>query len=312
MATRRVVIIGGGAIGSAIAYWLTADPGVHRRGRRGRARSQLSRSQLGPFGERDPPAILDLREHRIGLFGIEFPTKLGTTLAVGDERPEIGLVEPGYCISRARPGWGSCARTTLCRRLTMPMWNCSRPRSCTGAIRGLPSTVSPAARSADRRGLVRRLRADAGLSAKAIAQGARYLRRGRGVDRAGGGGSTAVQLGDGRASRATRWSTPPDPGRLGRRMVGIELPVRARARSVFVLPARPLAGCPLVIDPSGFWLRPEGRIHHRRPAAPARIRTTCRSSPTTRCSRRRSGRRLPSRSRFRGLRVTMPGPATTR
>ena len=26
MATRRVVIIGGGAIGSAIAYWLTADP----------------------------------------------------------------------------------------------------------------------------------------------------------------------------------------------------------------------------------------------------------------------------------------------
>ena len=43
-------------------------------------------------------------------------------------------------------------------------------------------------------------------------------------------------------------------------MAGVELPVRARARSVFVLasPAS-LPGSPLVIDPSGFWLRPEGR-----------------------------------------------------
>ena len=43
-------------------------------------------------------------------------------------------------------------------------------------------------------------------------------------------------------------------------MAGIDLPVRARARSVFVLDCpEPLPGCPLLIDPSGFWLRPEGR-----------------------------------------------------
>lgn len=41
---------------------------------------------------------------------------------------------------------------------------------------------------------------------------------------------------------------------------GIELPVHARRRTVFVLSCpQPLAGCPLVIDPSGFWFRPEGR-----------------------------------------------------
>jgi glycine/D-amino acid oxidase-like deaminating enzyme len=42
---------------------------------------------------------------------------------------------------------------------------------------------------------------------------------------------------------------------------GIELPVHARRRTVFVLscPA-PLPGCPLVIDPSGFWFRPEGKL----------------------------------------------------
>ena len=42
--------------------------------------------------------------------------------------------------------------------------------------------------------------------------------------------------------------------------MGIDLPVRARKRDVFVLqsPAA-LPGCPLLIDPSGVWLRPEGR-----------------------------------------------------
>jgi glycine/D-amino acid oxidase-like deaminating enzyme len=41
---------------------------------------------------------------------------------------------------------------------------------------------------------------------------------------------------------------------------GIDLPVHARRRTVFVLSCpQTLAACPLVIDPSGFWFRPEGR-----------------------------------------------------
>ena len=42
--------------------------------------------------------------------------------------------------------------------------------------------------------------------------------------------------------------------------LGVALPVQAHKRDVFVLesPAA-LPGCPLLIDPSGFWLRPEGR-----------------------------------------------------
>jgi FAD-dependent oxidoreductase domain-containing protein 1 len=42
---------------------------------------------------------------------------------------------------------------------------------------------------------------------------------------------------------------------------GIDLPVHARRRTVFVLssPAK-LPGCPLVIDPSGFWFRPDGEV----------------------------------------------------
>jgi FAD-dependent oxidoreductase domain-containing protein 1 len=42
---------------------------------------------------------------------------------------------------------------------------------------------------------------------------------------------------------------------------GIDLPVHARRRTVFVLSCpTPLPGCPLVIDPSGFWFRPDGDV----------------------------------------------------
>ena len=42
-------------------------------------------------------------------------------------------------------------------------------------------------------------------------------------------------------------------------MAGLALPVEARCRSVFVFDSRrALPGCPLVIDTSGVWFRPEG------------------------------------------------------
>jgi glycine/D-amino acid oxidase-like deaminating enzyme len=42
-------------------------------------------------------------------------------------------------------------------------------------------------------------------------------------------------------------------------MAGVVLPVEARRRSVFVFDvASDLPGCPLVIDPSGAWFRPDG------------------------------------------------------
>ena len=70
-------------------------------------------------------------------------------------------------------------------------------------------------------------------------------------------------------------------------MMGIDIPVYARRRSIFNVssPAK-LTDCPLLIDPTGVYFRPEGRTYICG-TSPARTatRTTCRSTKsTTTCS----------------------------
>jgi FAD-dependent oxidoreductase domain-containing protein 1 len=71
---------------------------------------------------------------------------------------------------------------------------------------------------------------------------------------------TAVRLADGGrlACRAAVNAAGPWAAGIAA-LAGIDLPVRARRRSVFVITCpTALARCPLVIDPSGVWFRPEG------------------------------------------------------
>jgi FAD-dependent oxidoreductase domain-containing protein 1 len=104
MPAGRVAIIGGGAIGSAVAYWLTADPAfggevvvVERDPGYRAASSALSASSIRQ--QFSTPVNI-----AIGLFGIGFLRGIGETLAVNGERPDIGLVEPGYLFLATGPG----------------------------------------------------------------------------------------------------------------------------------------------------------------------------------------------------------------
>ena len=100
------------------------------------------------------------------------------------------------------------------------------------------------------------------MRAKARAQGAVYAHATvAGLTRAGGR-ITQVALADGRRLAPGVVVNAAGPqARAVAEMAGLDLPVSPRARAVFVFEARdPPAALPLVIDPSGVYVRPEGPL----------------------------------------------------
>ena len=92
---QRVAIVGGGAIGSAIACFLGEDAVdfditvIERDFTYAKASSALSASSIRQ--QFSSPVNI-----RMSQFGIEFLRDIGNRLQVEDWRPDIGLVEPGY------------------------------------------------------------------------------------------------------------------------------------------------------------------------------------------------------------------------
>ncbi len=168
----------------------------------------------------------------ISLYGIDFLRRAGDLLAVDGERPDIGLREGGYLFLATEAGAATLAR------------NHALQTGLGADIVHLDAAALaarfPVARDrrhrrrllrANRRGLVRRLRADAG----APPQGARPRRRaddgrGRG-DRADGDRATGVRLADGTriaAGTVVVTAGTATPALLA--PLGVALPVEARKR----------------------------------------------------------------------------------
>ncbi|WP_020722958.1 NAD(P)/FAD-dependent oxidoreductase [Variovorax atrisoli] len=260
---RRVVIVGGGAIGSAIAYFLTRDSDgerfevvvVERDFSYGQASSALSASSIR---QQFSTAI----NIRMSLYGIDFLRHLGQTLRVGDEVPEIGLVEPGYLYLASQAGADVLRENHAMQKahavhvalLTPDELKARFPWISTEGI-ALASLGLSGEGWYDGYSLLQAFRR------KAVSQGVRYVQAQATGLRRDGRSLTGVQLDDGEtldadvvvnaagawAAKVAQWA-------------GIDLPVRGRRRSVFSFSCpQALPGCPLVIDTSGIWLRPEGR-----------------------------------------------------
>ncbi len=259
---QRVVIVGGGAVGSAAAYWLTAEPSfggevvvVERDPTYARASSALSAGSIRQ--QFSTPANV-----AIGRFGVGFLREAATLLAAeGESPPDVALREIGYLFLATAGGMETLAANHDVQRahgadvaLLSPAELRERfPWLAVDDLAGGSLGLSGEG-SFDGYGLLRALRA------KATAQGARYVRgEVAGLDLSGDR-VVAARLADGTAlpcdaavNAAGPWAAPVAA------MAGIDLPVRARARTVFVLACpEPLPRCPLVIDPSGTWFRPEG------------------------------------------------------
>ena len=260
-----VVIVGGGAIGSAIAYFLTLQqPGlpvvvVERDTSYAQASSALSASSIR---QQFSTAI----NIAISQFGIGFLRNLKTELAVGNDRPDIGLVEDGYLYLATAAGEAVLRENHALQRahdVDVALLDPAQLKARFPWLNVDDIVCGSLGLSAE--GWFDGYLLMASLKAKAVAQGVRYVRaEATGVVQSTHDGAKhvdAVQLADGTrincramVNAAGAWARPVAA------WLDIDLPVHGKRRTVFNMssPAQ-LPHCPLLIDPSGIWLRPEGK-----------------------------------------------------
>jgi FAD-dependent oxidoreductase domain-containing protein 1 len=258
-----VAIIGGGAIGSAIAYFLKVDPVfdgsvvvIERDPTYARASSALSAS--GIRQQFSTPENI-----RMSLFGIEFLREVSRHLSPDDGPPvDVGLHEGGY-LYLATAEFEAALRANhevqvaegADIALLTPSEVATRfPWMSTDGV-ALASLGLTGEGWFDGYGLLQAFRH------KARALGADFIAaEAVGMDIVGDSRVTGVHLSDGTVIQAGHVVNAAGPwSRAVAAMAGVSLPVDARRRCVFGFDSRTDApGCPLVIDTSGIWFRPEG------------------------------------------------------
>ena len=258
--SSKVVIVGGGVIGSSIAYFLRlSDPTVsvtviERDPTYARSSSALSAASIRQ--QFSTPLSIQM-----SLFGIEFLRSIGERLEIGGTRPSIDLHEGGYLFLATAAGESTLRENhALQKRLgaDISLLDTSALQARFPWLNTDDLVAGAYGESGegwfDGYGLVQALRK------KAQALGARYVAADVTALQRDGNHVTQVQTADGETyacdvvvNAAGAWS------RRVAQMVGIDLPVYARRRSIFNVtsPAR-LERCPLLIDPSGVYFRPEG------------------------------------------------------
>ena len=259
----KIVIVGGGVIGSSVAYFLRAsDPTVEvtvieRDPSYARSSSALSAASIRQ--QFSTPLSIQM-----SLYGIEFLRSIGARLEIAGEQPSIDLHEGGY-LFLATPAGEQTLRENHSLQTGLGADISLLDKG--GLQQQFPwLNVEDLAAGAygvsgegwfDGYGLVQALRK------KAQALGAQYVpadvvglkRDGKKVTHvlASNGEKYAC---DTVVNAAGAWT------RKVADMVGIDIPVFARRRSIFNVssPAK-LMKCPLLIDPTGVYFRPEGKTY---------------------------------------------------
>jgi glycine/D-amino acid oxidase-like deaminating enzyme len=287
--TVDVAIIGAGIQGASIAWWLMRlDPSlrvalIERDTGFSQASSQRSASSIRQ--QFSHPINIQLSQ-----FGLQFLREASRLLAVNDEAPAIGLTDPGYLyLARPEGADSLCAQHALQRQHGAPIELLERDALADRFAWLRTGDLALGTLGAGAEGWFDGPALHHAMLRAARAQGARLIQgevvgfEMAGAGRSGPGAAIGVEA---KASDATRFNAIDSPRKItalrladGTRLVcgtavnaagawarplaaaaGIDLPVHARRRTVFVFSCpTTLADCPLVIDPSGFWFRPEGR-----------------------------------------------------
>jgi FAD-dependent oxidoreductase domain-containing protein 1 len=260
--TQRVVIVGGGVIGSAIAYFLSADPTfagsvavVEKDSTYEIASSALSVSSI----RQQFSTEINIR---ISQFGIEFLRNLSDYLGTENDRPDVGLVERGYLYLVAESGLATLRQNYEIQRqngVDVALFDVDALRERFPWIATDGLAIGSLGLSGE--GWFDGYLLLQSFRKKAIAQGVEYISGTVADVEVVGERARSVTLADGTkheldvvVNAAGPWAaTIAD-------MLDTSLPVRARRRCVYHFScAEEMPDCPLVIDASGVWFRPEGK-----------------------------------------------------
>ena len=261
---RKIVIIGGGAVGSSIAYHLASHPAfrgeitvVERDPTYRIASSSLSASSI----RQQFSTPLNIAMSR---FGFEFLSTGAERLAVDGDRPALGLRHNGYLFMASDAGLETLRANHAVQCAEGADVGLLSPAEITARFPWIDTSgVAAACFGLSREGWFDGPALLAAFRRKARSLGVRYVAQ-EAVGLALAGEQVAgVRLADGAelacdvaVNAAGPWSA-----RVAG-WAGIDLPVRPKKRMVFVVACRtPLPGCPMVIDPSGICMRPEGAFY---------------------------------------------------
>ena len=256
-----IAIVGGGAMGSAIAYFLMADPAfdgtvlvVERDP--SYADCATTRSWGGIRQQ------FSTRENiEMSLFGVDFVRKAATLLAVGGEAPDLGFKEQGYLFLASPAGLAVLERNVALQQSLGAQVALLRPDEIAArfpwmTVEGLAAGAFGPANEGwiDPAGLLQ------GFRRKARALGAVYETDEAVAIRRDGNRVTGLTLKEGgeTACGARVNAAGPQAGRVAA-LAGVDLPVGPRKRMSYVFDCREdLSRAPLTIDANGVTFRPEG------------------------------------------------------
>jgi FAD-dependent oxidoreductase domain-containing protein 1 len=257
----KVVIIGGGAVGSSTAYHLARDPAfrgsitvIERDPTYRIASSSLSASSIRQ--QFSTPICI-----RMSQYGRQFLEQGADLLAVDGDRPALGYRQRGYLFLASPAGEAILRENHVVQTGEGADISLLTPAEITARFPWMSTDgVALGAWGNSGEGWFDGPALLAALRRKARALGVTYVAQ----DAAGlvrrGGRVSAVTLGGGSeiacdvaVNAAGAWSA-----RVAG-FAGIGLPIRARKRMIYVFRcAQPIEGSGLVIDPAGIFFRPEG------------------------------------------------------
>jgi FAD-dependent oxidoreductase domain-containing protein 1 len=257
-----VVIVGGGIMGSALAYWLTRlDPTCDVRVVERDPSYKLASSALSAASIRQQ--FSTAVNVSISQESIAFLRRAADELMLDDEKPDIALREDGYLYLSESAGAVELRRAHdlhRARGVDVALLDSAALAKTFDWLN--TSDLSLGSLGLSGEGWFDGYALLAAFRRKARSQGARYLdAEVCGFD-INAKRVSAVALADGSRLFCRHVVNAAGPwARHIAAMARIDLPVFARRRSVYVISCRAeMQPFPLLIDPSGFWIRPEGTM----------------------------------------------------